>query len=146
MNASSRSRSSLQRSVSSNSISPTENTSLSAPMELADRNVVITGAGSGIGRALARRVAAESPRAIVVADIDLPSAEAVAEELGGLAVRTDVSREQEIVELARQAREFGGPIDLLSTNAGVPAPPAGPEASDDGWPRTSGVNVIAHAW
>jgi len=115
-------------------------------MELADRNVVITGAGSGIGRALARRVAAESPRAIVVADIDLPSAEAVAGELGGLAVRTDVSREQEIVELVRQAREFGGPIDLFCSNAGVPGPPGGPEASDEEWQRTWEVNVMAHIW
>jgi NAD(P)-dependent dehydrogenase (short-subunit alcohol dehydrogenase family) len=115
-------------------------------MELTDRHVVITGGGSGIGRALARRVAAESPRAIVVADIDLPSAQAVAEEVGGLAVRTDVGREQEIVELARQASEFGGPIDLFCSNAGVPGPPGGPEAADSEWQRTWEINVMAHIW
>ena len=61
-------------------------------MELADRNVVITGAGSGIGRALAHRFAIERPRALVLADIDAESVAAVAREVGGHAVATDVSR------------------------------------------------------
>ena len=56
-------------------------------MELADRHVVVTGAGSGIGRGLARRFAAEGARAVVVADLNAAAAEAVAGEIGGLAVR-----------------------------------------------------------
>ena len=68
-------------------------------MELADRNIVITGAGSGIGRALAQRVAAEGPRALVLADLDLDAVQSVADGLGAVAVRADVGREQEIVAL-----------------------------------------------
>jgi NAD(P)-dependent dehydrogenase (short-subunit alcohol dehydrogenase family) len=119
---------------------------LSALMELADRNVVITGAGSGIGRALARRIAAERPRSIVVADIDRQSAETVAHEIGGHAVQTDVSREHEIRELVERARDAGGPIDLFCSNAGVPGPGGGPEAPDDEWQHTWEVNVMAHVW
>ena len=115
-------------------------------MELADRHVVITGAGSGIGRALARRIAAEGARAVVVADVDQHAAEAVAEEIGGLAVRTDVSQEAEIRALVARAREANGAIDLFASNAGVPGPGGGPEASDDQWQHTWEVNVMAHVW
>jgi NAD(P)-dependent dehydrogenase (short-subunit alcohol dehydrogenase family) len=115
-------------------------------MELADRHVVITGAGSGIGRALALRFAADRPRALVLADIDLASVRAVAQEVGGLPVRTDVSREQDIRTLVDQAREFGGPIDLFCSNAGLGGPGGGPEAPDDELERTYRVNVMAHIW
>ena len=115
-------------------------------MELADRNVVITGAGSGIGRALALRFATEQPRALVLADVNEPAVQAVAEEVGGLAVRTDVSSEQDIRALVARAREFGGPIDLFCSNAGIGGPGGGPEASNDELQRTWEINVMAHIW
>jgi len=115
-------------------------------MELEGRNVVITGAASGIGRALAERIAQERPSSLVLADLDLPKLQEVAQPLGGLAVRTDVSREAEIRALVEQAREAGGPIDLFCSNAGVPGPGGGPEASDEEWQRTWQINVMAHVW
>ncbi len=115
-------------------------------MEIADRHVVVTGAGSGIGRALARRFAAEGARGVVVADLDPNSAAAVAEDIGGLAVAVDVSREADIQALVARARGEYGPIDLFCSNAGVPGPPGGPEGSDDEWQRTWEVNVMAHVW
>ncbi len=115
-------------------------------MELVDRNVVITGAGSGIGRAMAERIAAERPRALVLADLDLSAAEAVARQIGGVAVRTDVSREGELRALVERAREVGGPIDLFCSNAGVGGPGGGPEAPDEEWQRAWEVNVMAHVW
>ena len=60
-------------------------------MDLNDRVIIITGGGSGIGAGMARRFAAESPRGLVVADIDLDAARAVADEIGAVAVKTDVS-------------------------------------------------------
>jgi len=115
-------------------------------MELSDRHVVVTGAASGIGRALARRIAAEGARAVVVADLNREGAESVAAEIGGLAVRTDVSEEAEIRSLIDTAREANGPIDLFCSNAGVPGPPGGPDASDHEWQLTWEVNVMAHVW
>jgi NAD(P)-dependent dehydrogenase (short-subunit alcohol dehydrogenase family) len=113
-------------------------------MELSDKHVVVTGAGSGIGRACARRFAAEGAR-VVVADLNLEPIEALADELDGLAVQTDVSRESEIVELVRRARE-AGEIDLFFSNAGIGGPPGGPEAPDDELQRTWEINVMAHVW
>jgi NAD(P)-dependent dehydrogenase (short-subunit alcohol dehydrogenase family) len=113
-------------------------------MELTGKHVVVTGAGSGIGRACARRFAAEGAR-VVVADLRLEPAEQVAREIGGIAVQTDVSREREIAALVARARE-DGPIDLFFSNAGVPGPPGGPEAPDDELQATWEVNVMAHVW
>jgi NAD(P)-dependent dehydrogenase (short-subunit alcohol dehydrogenase family) len=115
-------------------------------MELAGRGVVITGAGSGIGRALARRFAAEGPRTLVVADIDVEAAQATAQEVGGHAVRVDVGREEEITALIERARELGGPIDVFFSNAGVPGPAGGPDADDEEWDRAWRINVMAHVW
>ena len=115
-------------------------------MELTDRNIVITGAGSGIGRAVAQRFAAEQPRGLVLADINLAAVEAVAEEVGGLAVQVDVSREADIRKLVDSAREFAGLIDLFYSNAGIGGPGGGPEAPDDELQRTWEINVMAHIW
>ena len=115
-------------------------------MELNGRNIVVTGGGSGIGRALVRRMAAEAPRSLVVADLDLDAAQAVAEEVGGVAVKADVSREGEIKALVTRAEDAGGPIDLFCSNAGIPGPGGGPEAPDEEWQRTWEVNVMAHVW
>ncbi len=115
-------------------------------MELADRNVVVTGAASGIGRAFAERAAEERPRSLVLADLNLEGVESVARELGATAVRADVSREQDIVALVERAQEVGGPVDLFYSNAGVSGPGGGPEAPDDELERTWHVNVMAHIW
>ncbi len=115
-------------------------------MELEGRNVVVTGAGSGIGRALAERFAAEGPKTLVLADLNLASLEAVAEPLGAVAVQADVGRESEIRALIEQARQSGGPIDLFCSNAGVAGPPGGPEAGDAEWQQTWEINVMSHIW
>ncbi len=115
-------------------------------MELADRHVVVTGAGSGIGAALARAFAAEGAKAVVLADLNIEGARRVAEEIGGQAIATDVSKPQEIQALIDQAREANGPIDLFFSNAGIPGPGGGPEGDDGEWQRTWEINVMAHVW
>jgi meso-butanediol dehydrogenase/(S,S)-butanediol dehydrogenase/diacetyl reductase len=89
----------------------------------ADRVAIVTGAGSGIGREIARRLAAEGAR-VVVADRVADRAEEVAREIaagGGqaIATRTDVSAASEVAAMARAAREAFGPVDVLVNNAAI---------------------------
>jgi len=115
-------------------------------VELKDRHIVVTGAASGIGRALALRFADEGARAVVVADLHLDAARGVADEFGGLAVRVDVSREDQIRALVGQATEANGAIDLFFSNAGIGGPGGGPDGSNEEWELTWRVNVMAHVW
>ena len=114
-------------------------------MDLAGKHVVVTGAGSGIGRACATRFVAEGAR-VVVSDIDADRTHAVAGEIGALPAPADVGRESEIVALIAAARDANGPIDLFFSNAGVPGPAGGPEAPDDQLQLAWDVNLMAHVW
>ncbi|HUQ39194.1 MAG TPA: SDR family oxidoreductase [Acidimicrobiales bacterium] len=114
-------------------------------MELQGKVVVVTGAATGIGRALARRFAAEGARAVVCADLDGPGAEAVAAEIGGLGVRTDVAVEADVVALARTTEDAYGPIDLFCSNAGIFIG-GGADVPDAQWQKIWDVNVMAHVY
>lgn len=108
-----------------------------------DKVIVVTGGGNGIGAALCRRFAADGAKAVVVADIDDASAQRVAREIGGLGVRTDVTRESDLQRLAADVAGRYGAIDLFCSNAGI-AVDGGEETPDSEWQRCWDVNVMAH--
>ncbi len=87
-------------------------------MELEGRVVVVTGAGSGIGAALARATQGAGARHVVVADRDGPAAELVAASIGGTAAVVDVTDEDAIVDLVTTTEAAHGPIGLFCSNAG----------------------------
>ncbi|NUS12430.1 MAG: SDR family oxidoreductase [Streptomyces sp.] len=99
--------------------------------------VVVTGAGGGIGAALARAFTAEGAR-VAVNDLDADAVRAVADEIGAAVVVGDASG---IVPAARTA--LGGGVDVFCANAGV-GTGGGPEADDAAWEHAWDVNVMSH--
>ena len=113
--------------------------------EFADKVAVITGAASGIGRALAERSIREGMK-VVLADADHATLERTANELKAagadvLAVRTDVSKREEVEALAHQTIEAFGAVHLLFNNAGVAAGGSPWEATWNDWEWVLGVNL-----
>ena len=90
--------------------------------------VVVTGAGGGIGAALARRFAADGAR-VVLNDVNAAAVKEVAEEIGSRAVPGDAGREEDIARLVEVAWDELGGIDLFCANAGV-LTSGGPETPD----------------
>ncbi|HTS77712.1 MAG TPA: SDR family oxidoreductase [Bryobacteraceae bacterium] len=114
-------------------------------MQVKDKVVVVTGAATGIGEALARRFKAEGARAVIVADLDGAGARRVAEEVGGVGAQVDVGKEAEIQRLVHETLGQFGCIDLFCSNAGIFIP-ADVFAPDADWARMRDVHVMAHVY
>ena len=116
-------------------------------MDVRDKVIVITGGGSGIGAAMARRFAADGAEAIVVADLHTDAAASVAGELGGAGVaeRLDVTDEHAVRDVVERTIGRHGRIDLFCSNAGIAT---GVELDDPGhlWQKAFEVHVLAHVY
>ncbi|RJQ76052.1 3-oxoacyl-ACP reductase [Pseudonocardiaceae bacterium YIM PH 21723] len=111
---------------------------------LQDRVAVVTGAGSGIGLASARRMASEGAR-VVVADMDEVAGKAAADAVDGLFVRTDVASEEAVKALYEQTYEEYGRIDIAFNNAGI-SPDDDASILDTGleaWQRVQQINLTS---
>jgi NAD(P)-dependent dehydrogenase (short-subunit alcohol dehydrogenase family) len=117
-------------------------------MEIRDKVAVVTGGASGIGAGMAQRFAREGARGVVVADMNLERAQAIAQGIGAqaMAVRCDVSREADIQELVRQTRERFGRVDIYFSNAGILGRLGGIELEDALWDKMWQVHGMAHVW
>ena len=121
-------------------------------MELDGAVAVVTGAASGIGRALARGLALDAGAVVVAADIDGTGAAAVAAEIAaeaeagsstGFAAEFDVTDEAAVVALIERVEARLGPIELWCGNAGI-SRMGGVECSNEEWSRVWDVNLMAH--
>lgn len=121
------------------------------PSPVTGKVIAITGAASGIGRAMAEVFATAGAKALSLSDIMPGAVEAVADEIAAahgievLATRTDVSDEAQVEAFINRTEEHLGPIDLFCGNAGIFVF-GGPEVSTTDWDRIMGVNVMAHVY
>ena len=117
-------------------------------MQIEGASVVVTGAASGIGAAIARALAAAGARGVLVADLDGGGAAAVADELvapgtEAIARTVDVADPEAVTAMVAAAeRAFGG-LDIVVSNAGI-GTGEGVDAAIDQWQRSYEVNVLAH--
>jgi NAD(P)-dependent dehydrogenase (short-subunit alcohol dehydrogenase family) len=114
-------------------------------VDVAGRVIVVTGGAKGIGRALASRFASAGAEAVVVADLDLDGASAVAREIGATAIGCDVSRESDVKQLVDRVEAEHGRIDIFCSNAGI-AVGGGPEAPTEQWQHIWEVNLMSHVF
>lgn len=116
-------------------------------MTFADKTVVITGGASGIGAALARKLSEKGARVCVV-DVDEMNANQLASEIGGMALRCDVTQEDEIKSAIAKTEARLGQVDIFVSNAGVvrPQPGHAASASNEDWDLNWRVHVMAHVW
>ncbi len=114
-------------------------------MDPRDKTIVVTGAGSGIGRCLVQRFVAAGAKSVIAADINVESAEQTAKSFGAIAMATDVSREGEIVRLIEFTESEYGPVDLFCSNAGI-ATGSSEQAANNEWQLSWDVNVMAHVF
>ncbi len=117
-------------------------------MDIKGKVAVVTGGAHGIGRALCRALRIEGAR-VVVADLDIETAARIAEEVDGLAVHVDVSREEDIVSAVDRVEREIGPVDLFISNAGVAfgdGPDGAASASNERWRACIDINLMAHVY
>ena len=116
-------------------------------MELKNKIAVVTGGAGGIGAAVCQALASKGAR-VVVSDLDLNAAQAVADKIAGTAIQCDVSNEDAIVKMINLVESELGTIDLFFSNAGfgVGEPEHAASASNDVWQKSWDVHVMAHVW
>ncbi len=116
-------------------------------MDVSGKVTVITGAGSGIGAAIARRMAAAGAR-VMVSDLDEVAAAKVAGDIGTVSCACDVGHETNIQTLIGETETTLGPVDVFVSNAGIGRgdPDHAASAPDADWDLNWRVHVMAHVW
>ena len=114
-------------------------------MEIEGKVVVVTGAGAGIGAALAEVAASRNARIVIVADKNGENATKVAEKINGISHEVDVSNENQIQKMVATIEHDHGPIDLFCSNAGF-VTSAGLEDTNERIQKMWEVHVMAHIY
>jgi len=114
-------------------------------MQIKNKIIVVTGAGSGIGKALVKKFCAEGARAVIAADINAAAADATAKQFGGVAMSADVTKEDDVIRIIEDTEKDIGPIDLYCNNAGVAAG-ASEQSPNAEWQFIWEVNVMSHVY
>ena len=113
-------------------------------MDIVDKRVVVTGAASGIGKALAVEFKNEKAKDVILADLNEEVVK-VAEELGFSGFVLNVGKEDEVKDLISFANEKMGGIDIFCSNAGIGGEIGLLDVSTEAWQTIWDVNFMAHA-
>ena len=113
-------------------------------MEIKNKRVVVTGAASGIGKALCEAFQETEVQSIVCVDVNLDGAKETADSVGGIAVQANVGQEPDIISVIEQANSLSGGIDIFCSNAGIGGVPGFFEVETGDWQNIWEVNVQSH--
>ena len=114
-------------------------------MELQGRVTVITGGASGIGAACARAFSLEGAK-VVIADVNVEGARAVADDIGAIAIACDVGKEEDVGSLVEMTEKEVGTIDLFFSNAAVATGGDPISTPVDTWQQQWQINVMGHVY
>lgn len=115
-------------------------------MRLADKVAIVTGAGRGIGKAIARKLVEEGAK-VVICDIDEELAQATAQEINesfpqsAVALKVDVANGESVNQMVERTLEMFGKIDILVNNAGITRDALLLRMSEEDWDRVLNVNL-----
>jgi len=120
-------------------------------MQVAGKVVVVTGGANGIGRALCETFHRAGAAEVIVADLDLERAQAVAASVDGGAFKCDVGKEDDIKHVISETERRFGPIALFCSNAGIgggfdPLTVNAGGSSDEAWTKSWAIHVMAHVY
>ena len=113
-------------------------------MEINDKRIVVTGAASGIGKALCHAFKNSGAQSIVAVDINSEGISKTAKEVNGIGVVANVAKEEDIQRVIAEANQYSGGIDIFCSNAGISGAPGFIEANTEDWQNIWEINVMAH--
>ena len=113
-------------------------------MQIKNKKVVVTGAASGIGKELCIAFQRHGAASICAVDVNLDGAQETAQQISGMSLFADVSKEEDIKNVVEETtKEFGG-IDIFCSNAGIGGLPGFFESETTDWQKIWEINVQAH--
>ena len=115
-------------------------------MQVKNKRVVVTGAASGIGKALAVAFKKAGALSIVAVDINIEGAEETAKNIDGIAVKANVGQESDILNVIEKGTELSGGIDIFCSNAGIGGVHGFFDVKTEDWQNIWEVNVMSHIY
>ena len=115
-------------------------------MQVKNKRVVVTGAASGIGKALAVAFKKAGAQSVIAVDINMEGAEETAKDIDGIAVKANVGQESDILNVIKKGNELSGGIDIFCSNAGIGGVHGFFDVKTEDWQNIWEVNVMSHIY
>ena len=113
-------------------------------MQIKDKRVVVTGAASGIGKALCEAFKNADAKSVVCVDMNIEGASETANDVDGLAIQANVGKEEDIINVIKESNDYSGGVDIFCSNAGIGGVHGFFEVKTSDWQNIWEVNVQSH--